>query len=62
VPEVAQLFSPAEQECIRSAHAIIRKNVDDTREPVLIFRIGMSDGPSEVSYRRAPDIVFSDLK
>lgn len=59
VPEVARLFTPAEQERIRAAHAIIKKNVDESREPVLIFRVGMSAGPSEVSYRRAPEIIFN---
>ena len=59
-PEVAQLFSPAEQERINAAHAIIKKNVDDAREPILIFRIGTGDSPTEVSYRRVPEIVFND--
>jgi hypothetical protein len=57
-PEVAKLFSSAERERITTAHAIIKKNVDENREPILIFRIGMGDGPTEVSYRREPEIVF----
>lgn len=59
-PEVARLFSPGERERITTAHAIIQKNVDETREPILIFRIGTGDGPTEVSFRRAPEIVFND--
>ena len=58
-PEVARLFSPQEQERIIAAHAIIKKNVDDTREPILIFRIGTGESPTEVSYRRPPEIVFN---
>lgn len=59
-PEVARLFSPSEQERITTAHAIIKKSVDENREPILIFRIGMSDGPTDVSYRREPEIVFAN--
>lgn len=59
IPEIARLFSRAEQERIVAAHAIIKENVDETREPILIFRIGRGDAPTEVSYRRAPEIVFA---
>jgi nitroreductase len=58
-PEIARLFNSTEQERITTAHAIIKKNVDESREPILIFRIGTSDGPTEVSYRRPPEIIFN---
>jgi len=58
VPEVAQLFNQAERGRILAAHAMIKKTVDAAREPVLIFRIGTGDAPTEVSYRRAPEILF----
>ena len=58
VPEVAQLFNPVEQKRIMTAHALIKKSVDETREPILIFRIGTGEAPTEVSYRRVPEVVF----
>lgn len=58
-PEIARLFTPVEQDRIRAAHAIIKRTVDETREPILIFRIGVGDTPTEVSYRRTPEVVFN---
>lgn len=59
VPEVRQLFTLAEQERITAAYAMIKESVDENYEPILIFRIGTSSGPTEISYRRAPEITFS---
>lgn len=58
-PETAKLFSPVEQERISAAYATIKRNVDGTSEPVIIFRIGFGDSPTEVSYRQTPDILFT---
>lgn len=58
-PETAKLFSPLEQERISAAYATIKRNVDGTSEPVIIFRIGTGDSPTEVSYRQTPDILYT---
>ncbi|MDD2658043.1 MAG: nitroreductase family protein [Candidatus Pacebacteria bacterium] len=57
--EITTLFNLQERERIAAAHAIIKKSVDDTREPILIFRIGTGNSPTEVSYRRPPEILFN---
>ncbi len=59
IPTNAQFFSPAEKERIVAAHMELKKGVDKDYEPILVFRIGMSDVPTEVSRRRTPEIVFA---
>lgn len=58
-PDTARLLSGEEQERVRAAYATIKKNVDEGYEPILVFRIGTSGGPTAVSYRRPPEIIFA---
>lgn len=58
-PDTAQLLSDEEQKRVRAAYATIKRNVDEGYQPILIFRIGTSDGPTEVTYRRTPEIIFA---
>ncbi|MHB0865324.1 MAG: hypothetical protein ACYC1Y_00225 [Minisyncoccota bacterium] len=57
--DTARLLSDDEQERVRAAYATIKRNVDDGHEPIIAFRIGTSNGPTEVTYRRTPEIIFA---
>ena len=57
-PDIARLFTAAQQARVRSAYETIKKNVDEGREPILVFRIGTSEEPTAVTYRRSPDVAF----
>ncbi len=59
-PDTALLLSDEEQEHVRAAYAIIKRNIDEEYEPIIAFRIGTSSAPTEVTYRRAPEITFED--
>ncbi len=53
------IFSESEKERVRAAYMIIKNHVNQDHEPVLVFRIGVGNEPTAVTYRhRTPDIVF----
>lgn len=53
-----KIFNAHEHERIAQAYATIQKIVGDERVPILVFRIGEGGTPSDVSRRKAPEILF----
>jgi nitroreductase len=47
-------FSAAERMSVREASSRIRGNLEGSKEPLLIFRVGYGTPPSAVSFRKAP--------
>jgi hypothetical protein len=51
-------FSAAERMWVREAYYRIQGNLEGSKEPLLIFRVGYGTPPSAVSFRKAPSINF----
>lgn len=57
-PEAGEFFNDAEKRRVIAAYAAIKNQIAEEQTPVLVFRVGVGGDPTEVSYRRKPEIVF----
>ncbi|MBU6323193.1 nitroreductase family protein [Patescibacteria group bacterium] len=55
IPAVARLFGNADRSRIGGAYEAIKQLVPAGTTPILVFRIGKSAPPTEVSYRKVPE-------